>query len=218
MRRFLTFCPFDAALSLQTGPQQQMLETKVIVRATMTLLAGCCVSAAALAQATSPTGLPSLALSPQPQQSIWNGFFVGSEVFAISRKGAKGLIGGGVTAGYNTSLPNNFILGISTSAGYAPAFYAGSGVRGFDYAKANIKLGYDMGRLMPYVTTGVVLAKPNFGNGYLSATDSTNNLFNGSSNLRSAASVGAGFDYAITKNLTVGIGVSVGNSRAFGMP
>lgn len=195
-----------------------MQEIWLIIRAALTLLTCSCISTAALAQATSSTGLPSLALSPQPQPSIWNGFFVGSEVFAISRKGAKGLVGGGVTAGYNTSLPNNFILGISTSAGYAPAFYPGSRVRGFDYARANLKLGYDMGRLMPYVTTGVVLAKPNFGNGYMSATDSTNNLFNGTSNLRSSASVGAGFDYAITKNLTVGVGVSVGNSRGFGMP
>ena len=45
--------------------------------------------------------LPTLALNSQQALSPWTGLYAGTEVFAISRKGSKGLVGGGAFIGYN---------------------------------------------------------------------------------------------------------------------
>jgi opacity protein-like surface antigen len=173
---------------------------------------------AADAPAPVPSPLPTFALAPAPtstRQSPWTGFYVGSEVFAVSRKGAKGLVGGGVYAGYNHEFANRVVLGVQAGTGFAPYSFSRSPLKGFDYATANVKVGYDMGRWMPYVTTGVVLTKPvgTPGPGYVSAADSASDLFNSSHDVKAAATVGAGVDYAVTSNLRVGVSASVGNTR-----
>ena len=176
------------------------------------------------AQAGEPApALPTLALDPQPPPSIWSGFYVGTEVFAVALrgvKGTKGLVGGAVTAGYNHEFANNLIVGIDTATGYAPSWFRRGPFRGFDYATADVRIGYDMGRLTPYVTSGFVLAKPNLSPhaGYLGGTDSFNNLFNSAGDLRGAGTVGAGFDYAVTNRLHVDLGVSVGAGNALVAP
>ena len=60
--------------------------------------------------------------------------------------------------------------------------------------EVSAKVGYEMGRLTPYLTTGIALAKPNSnpGAGYFSAADSTNNIFNGSTDLAASGVIGAG--------------------------
>jgi outer membrane immunogenic protein len=161
--------------------------------------------------------LPTFVLEQPPVPSTtspWSGFHIGTEVFAFSGKGVKGGVGGGLVAGYNHALPNDFVIGIDVSTGYAPFPFRYGPYKGFDYAATNVKLGYDMGRLMPFVTTGFVVAKPNTtSGGYLGATESANDLFNSSSRLQGAANVGAGFDYAVTDKLHMGLAVSVGASR-----
>ena len=170
---------------------------------TVLLLAGLALSAPATAEPM----LPTFALNPPTQGSQWSGLTMGSEMFVISRKGQKGLVGGGLNVSYLKPLENNFVLGVSGGMGHVPGSWGGNLAKGFDYAKANVKLGYDMGRVMPYVTAGGMIAKPNFNMNGLSPNDPVNSLFSGSGSVRGLATVGAGVDYAITNNLTVGVSV-----------
>jgi outer membrane immunogenic protein len=187
------------------------------------LVALCGASAPAFADDVVTPKLPTFALeqSPMPSPgatspatSPWTGLHVGTEVFAVSGKGVKGGVGGALVAGYDRELPNNFVIGIDFATGYAPSVFRNGPYKGFDYAATTAKVGYDMGRLMPFVTTSFAIARPNItSGGYLGATESANDLFNSSSRLQGAASVGAGFDYAVTDNLHMGLAVSVGTSR-----
>lgn len=169
--------------------------------------------------ATTPK-LPSFAMNPQapwtaagePATSPWTGFYVGSEVFAASVKGKKGLAGGSAFVGYNREFENNLVLGIEGSAGFAANSFKHGPYVGYDFAATNMKLGYDMGRLLPFVTAGFAFAKPTSSR-FSGAGDSLNDLFNSSSNIRGAGMVGAGFDYMVTDKLTVGVAVSAGVNR-----
>ncbi|UDL94194.1 MULTISPECIES: outer membrane protein [Lichenihabitans] len=180
------------------------------------LSAGAVLPALAVDASTAmfPT-LPALALDPEPTPSIWHGLSVGTELIVAGGKHQKGAgVGGALTASYDHEFANHIVLGIDGSTGYSPSLFGSKYVRGYDFAATDVKVGYDMGRLMPYVTTGVVLAKPRFGPGFgYSASDSINNVFNDTSDLQSAARVGAGVEYALTNNLTVGVGVSVTRSH-----
>ncbi len=172
---------------------------------------------AAFADEVAAPPSPTFAL-PQPNQpqepSIWNGLYVGSEVFAISGKGSKGGVGGGGLIGYDHAFANNVVLGIQANAGYSPGLFQQGVAKGFDYASANVKVGYDMGRFMPFVMGGVTLARPDvFGRGFTNDYDSINGLFDSSSSVKAFGTVGAGVDYAITDKLTVGVTVSAGNGR-----
>jgi outer membrane immunogenic protein len=181
------------------------------------LVALCGISVPAFADETVTPKLPTFALE-QPSvpstTSPWTGFHMGTELFGFSGKGVKGGVGGGLFAGYSRELPNNFVIGIDVATGYAPFAFRYGPYKGFDYAATTAKVGYDMGRFMPFMTTSFVVARPNTASGgYLGATESANDLFNSSSRLQGAATVGAGFDYAVTDKLHVGLAVSVGASR-----
>jgi outer membrane immunogenic protein len=151
-----------------------------------------------------------LPTSPSP----WAGLHVGTEVFAFSGKGVKGGAGGALVIGYDKALPNNFVIGVDFSTGYAPFVFRNSPYKGFEYAAADVKLGYEMGRLTPFLSTGFVVARPNVrGGGYVGATEAASDLFNDSTRLEGAGRVGAGFDYAVTDKLHIGAAVSVGAGR-----
>ncbi len=157
--------------------------------------------------------------SSSQEPSFWNGLYVGSEMFVVSGKGAKGGVGGGGVMGYDRAFPDNVVLGVEASAGYSPALFSQRSFSGFDYASANIRVGYDMGRWMPFVTTGVVLVKPDMaGRGFVSPADSFNGLFDQSASIKGFATMGAGVDYAITDKLKVGVEISTGNGRGFWVP
>jgi len=163
------------------------------------------------------SSLPLMALEPPASPatpSAWSGFYVGSEVFAISGsgRGMKGGVGGAADFGYNHEFNNNIVLGVEEKVGYAPSLFRNSHYSGFDFSITNVKVGYDMGQFMPYVTMGGVLEKPHttgLGAGYMGASDAVNGLFSGSSELRGAGAVGVGFDYAITNNLKMGFSATV---------
>jgi outer membrane immunogenic protein len=157
--------------------------------------------------------LPLLALTPATAPntpSPWSGFYAGSEVFAISGKGLKGGVGGAGDFGYNHEFSNRVVVGVDGAVGYAPSLLRYSPYAGFDVAATNVKIGYDMGRFMPYVTGGVLLEKPHttLNTGFTGASDAVNGLLAGSSNLKTAGTVGLGADYAITSKLTVGVQAS----------
>jgi hypothetical protein len=176
----------------------------------------------ASAQAADPPSqpLPSLALDPQaPPPSIWKGLYVGTDVVVAGAKGSKPFVGGEAYVGYDRHFDNNLVLGIQASTGSAPYRFFNGPLQGYDYAEASVKVGYEMGRFTPYLTTGVALAKPNNLPGYFSAADSMNNMFNGSSELAASGVIGAGFDYAINNNTSVGLLAKVGAARGgFGAP
>jgi len=164
--------------------------------------------ASARADDASAPALPSLALNPQAS-SPWTGFYVGSEVMAAFAKGSKPGFGGAAFAGYNHEFSNNLVLGVQGAAGYAPFLFGHGPYRGFNFAETSVKAGYDMGRFMPYVTAGVGFAKADaFGPpAYTGAANSMNALFSSGGDLSAVGMVGAGFDYAVTNNLTVGMEV-----------
>jgi opacity protein-like surface antigen len=130
------------------------------------------------------------------------------------------MAGGGGYIGYDHVFANHLVLGVQASAGYAPLIFQPGPFKGFDYAEASAQFGYQMGRVTPFVMTGVVLAKPNGlpGAGYWSTADSLNNVFNGASNLAASGVVGAGFDYALTANTTVGLAAIVTTGHGLAPP
>lgn len=171
------------------------------------------------AAAAAAAPLPSLALDPQVPESLYHGLYVGTEIFGIGGRGIKGGIGGDVYGGYDRVLSNGMILGLQGTTGYAPAIWGGPGLKGFDFGEASAQLGYSMGRVTPFVTAGLLVARPVTGPGLATnTTDSFNDLMNGTGNLYAAPRVGAGFAYALTGNTTVTFDVTVGRGLASGLP
>ncbi len=156
--------------------------------------------------------LPSLAVNPDA--NYWSGLSVGTSIFTVFRKGSKAQVGGAGTVGYDKKLANNFTLGIGASAGFAPYSIGNSALKGYNFATTDVKLGYDMGKVHPWVSAGVIMTKANSFNGYSGAGDSLNSIFGAPGKLQTAGTVGAGVDFQITNNLTMGIGVQAGNSPA----
>jgi hypothetical protein len=153
--------------------------------------------------------LPFFAANPDAV-SPWTGLHVGTDAFVLSRKGAKPIWGGDAFAGYSHEFANNIVVGIDGITGFTSGSFRPGPSAGYDFAGASVKVGYDMGRLMPFVTTSVALAKPRLGShpGFAGATESMNDLLNGSSHLSTLTSVGAGFDYAITNRLSFELAVT----------
>lgn len=198
----------------------------MLVRSVLAFAALCALVAAAQADEVAAPTLPSLALDPQfnaqptaPDPSLWSGLTVGSEISVVSGKGIRGGVGGGGFADYSHAFANNIVVGVQASAGYAPGLFKYGPVAGYDFASTNVKVGYDMGRLMPYLTAGVILAKPNIRgqNGFTTTSNSINDLFAGS-NPKAFTTVGAGFDYAFSNNLSMGIHVSVSSGNGLWGP
>ena len=187
------------------------------------LIFALCGFASAAQAASNSDVLPSLALSPPPSPSspsIWSGLYVGSGIFAISGNGSKGRVGGDGEIGYDHEFQNGLVIGVDAVGGYSPGLWANGPVKGFDFGATDVKVGYDMGRWMPYVETGVVLAKPNFqpGTNYISPSQSADDLFSGPGHLRAAPRVGAGVEYAVTPNLHLDVNVSGGSGVVLADP
>ena len=171
--------------------------------------------------APAPQTLPSLALDPQaPPPSIWKGLYVGTDLFFSGGRHQKGLVGGGGFVGYDRRFDDNLVIGVEASTGFAPFSLQHGPFRGYDYAEVSGKVGYEMGRVTPYLTAGIALARPNGapGAGYLSPTDSANAVFNGGGGVGGSGVFGAGFDYALTGNTTIGVAAVVGTGRGFVAP
>ena len=168
-----------------------------------------------------PVGTASAAVSaPMVEpESIYHGLYVGTEIVGVSGHGVKGGIGGDVYAGYDRVLDNGLLLGLQGTTGYGPSLWGRPGLKGFDFGEASAVVGYPMGRITPFVTAGLVVAKPVTGAGLANnTTDSFNDLVNGAGNLYAAPRVGAGFAYALTSNTSVSFDVSVGRGVAAGLP
>lgn len=166
-----------------------------------------------------PAGTASAALvAPAADPgSIYHGLYVGTEVFGVGGHGIKGGFGGDVYGGYEKLLENGLIVGLQGSTGYSPALIGRPGLRGFDFGEASAQVAYPMGRFTPFLTAGLVVARPVTGNNLAGNTnDGINDLMNGAGNLYAAPRVGAGVAYALTPNTSVSFGVSVGRGLAAG--
>jgi outer membrane immunogenic protein len=151
---------------------------------------------------------------PSPSSSsIWSGLYIGSGIFAIPGNGSKGHVGGDGEIGYDREFQNGLVVGVEAVGGYSPGLWANGPAKGFDFAETDVKVGYDMGRWMPYVETGVVLARLQTGANYVSVGQSADDLFSGPGHLRAAPRVGAGVEYAVTPNLHLDVNVSGGQWR-----
>lgn len=189
----------------------------MLAKAFLSAAAFCGLVVSAQADNLATPSLPVFARDPQidtpasaPQSSPWSGLTVGSEVFAVAVKGAKGGFGGAGFASYDHEFANNLIVDIEGTAGYSPNLDRYSRIKGYDFASTDITVGYDMGRLVPYFTAGVTLAKATTldPRGFTTTSDSLNDLF-AASNPKAFTRVGAGFDYAINNHLSMGLRVSV---------
>jgi opacity protein-like surface antigen len=158
-------------------------------------------------------------IDPQTTSSadLWKGFYVGSGVSASFAKGAKSAWGGDAFAGYDHAFSSGLTLGIRVDTGYAPWASPSGRFKGFDYGETDLKLGYEMGAITPYVVAGVALAKSSALNGFSDGGSSANALFSGPGALQAVGVAGVGVDYHITSNVTLGVAAYMsGGSAAFG--
>jgi outer membrane immunogenic protein len=155
--------------------------------------------------------LPSLAADPETQAPNWKGFYVGTEVGAVAFKGAKTQFGGSIYGGYDHVFDNNVVLGARFETGYAPWAFAAGPYKGFSFGEAEMKLGYQMGRLTPYMIAGAGLARETYGASLGDLGQSVNGLFSGPGAVQAVGTAGVGFDYAITDKLSVGVEARVSN-------
>ena len=163
--------------------------------------------------------LPSMALDPQVPESLYHGLYVGTEIFGVAGRGIKGGVGGDVFAGYDRVLDSGVVVGLKGTTGYAPSILGRPGLKGFEFGEASTQIGYAMGRFTPFVTAGLVVARPVTGGGLATNnTDSFNDLMNGSGDLIAAPRIGAGVAYALTGNTSVAFGISVGRGAAAAWP
>ena len=182
------------------------------------VVAGAALSNAALADTLPAITLPTLALEPSPTPSIWHGLSVGAEVLAVSSRHGGG-VGGDVFASYDRAFDNGVVLGIRGSTGVLPAWGSGRFFKRLDFAATDIRVGYQMGRLTPFLTAGLALARPRLGAGLDAAGDGTlNAVLNGAGETRALTRVGAGVDYAVTDRLTIGVGVQAVQGRGAFLP
>jgi outer membrane immunogenic protein len=170
------------------------------------------IAAATPAAAADLPALPTLAVDPQIPPPSWKGFYVGAGVSFGVAKGSKGQVGGDVFAGYDHHFDDGLILGVQFETGYDPWLIPNGRFKGFDFAESSVKLGYEMGRLTPFVSAGVALAKAaNFGGGPPDANASISGLFQGPGGYQAVGVMGAGVDYALTNNLHVGVAAYLNN-------
>jgi opacity protein-like surface antigen len=161
--------------------------------------------------------IPAAPIDPHPEPSIWNGLYVGSGVTAAAAKGQKGQFGGDVFAGYDKTFSNNLVLGLKFDTGYAPFLTSSGRFHGFDYAMGEAKIGYDFGRVTPYLYAGGGLAHATAFNSALpDANQTLNGLFYGPGGTRAVTTLGAGVDYRITNNVTIGVSAGVVNGPGAG--
>jgi hypothetical protein len=153
--------------------------------------------------------IPPLAVDPNPQPSMWNGLYVGTGVTFAAAKGQKGAFGGDVFAGYDKTFPSNLVLGVRFSTGYAPFLAPNGRFQGFDYAMGTVKLGYEFGRVTPFVYAGGGLARATaFPSAFPDANATMNGAF-GQGPGFGVTAFGAGFDYHVTNNVTFSMSAGV---------
>ena len=123
-----------------------------------------------------------------------------------------------IPSGYDFRVGKNLFVGVQQSSGLSAGSILGSGLSsgfasGGDFSSTQIKLGYDLGRLTPYVTAGFGEARSSaFGPSSFAGAPALGGPLSTNANPFAATSsvtkIGAGFDYALSDKVTIGVGVS----------
>jgi opacity protein-like surface antigen len=120
-------------------------------------------------------------------------------------------------AGYDLSLGKGLLLGVRNWSDTPPGL-AAAGLSRMGFSGNQAKLGFDLGGgLTPYVSVGLgEFRAPFASNSSLTGAGPAGLLAAPGNPFSSSASVttlGAGFDYALTNNITIGFGVSATQVR-----
>ncbi len=154
--------------------------------------------------------------APELTSSFWLGARMISGPFAFSQTMLNMQGGSGNFAGYNHVFANKTFMSVTSGAGFT------SSVNGHDFTSARVKFGYDMGRFRPYVTADALVTHPK---PFAAQFGLPNEYYNGplgppglNARNNSFVSAGAGFDYALTNKISIGVGVSVSNGNGVWAP
>ncbi|HMN72062.1 MAG TPA: hypothetical protein PKA55_09375 [Rhodoblastus sp.] len=111
----------------------------------------------------------------------------------------------GWNPGYDVRM-GKYLFGMEQKTGFAAGGDMLGLASGFSFSGANMKFGYDMGAFKPYMSAAFAETRgPAFGANVFAAPPDAAMPFAFSAQ---ATSVGAGFDYAITENLSFGMAVN----------
>jgi|APMI01.1.fsa_nt_gi opacity protein-like surface antigen len=161
-------------------------------------------------------GLPTFARAPEAAQpksnDFWKGLSYGVEAFGVSGKGIKGGFGGAANVAWTKPIDDRLSFQLKTSAGYMPGVWKASpwgraGATGSNFVFAEASVGYEIGRVRPWASVGAGYAKATRYGGFAGGLNSVNDMFGEPGKGSGLVAVGAGVDYAITNNLTVGVAV-----------
>ena len=148
---------------------------------------------------------------PADNADFWKGLTFGSGVSASFAKGAKSAFGADTFVGYDHRFDNGYVLGLKFDTGYLPFASQFGQPKGFDYAATELKLGYQIGRLTPFVEAGVALGKTASLNGVPDAGETFNGAFAAPGQFQAMGIAGVGVDYAVTDKLHLGVGAYMSN-------
>jgi opacity protein-like surface antigen len=159
---------------------------------------------------SAPSSYPALGsgaadAAPDP----WAGLSVGAGISVWGGKGVKGGVGGETDLSYEHVFDNGIMLGVQASTGYMPYLQSGPGFSQFAggaFAGGSAIVGYNFGRVTPYVITGVDFVRPTrFGVGAFNANDAINSVFSGPGAVQAVGTLGVGVNYQITSNFSMGV-------------
>jgi opacity protein-like surface antigen len=123
----------------------------------------------------------------------------------------------GFNPGYDARIGKKFLIGVDARTGLAARDGMFGFAPGFDVSRTSVKFGYDMGAFKPFVATGftdirtsspIAFSGSSFGIGIDNYTNGVPIHGTGFAPSARANAVGAGFDYAITDKLSLGVSVS----------
>lgn len=192
--------------------------------AALPILAALAASApASAAEPLAPAGqtLPTFARSPAPpsaeSSAVWSGFSYGVEAFGVSGKGARGGVGGAANVAWRKAIDESLSVQLKTSAGYMPGVWKGAAlarapwgrnaITGANFVVSEASVAYEIGRLRPWASVGAGYAKATRFGGFSGGLNALNDMASERGKGTGFVTVGAGVDYAVTNNLTLGVAV-----------
>lgn len=178
------------------------------------------LASALLAAGLSPAAaanLPFFAAAPDGARrdgpSIWSGLSVSSELIVAGAKGYKTGVGAATRVQWAKKFDNNVIFAIRASAGNMPALWAtplgANRISGYNFVSSEAVLGYDFGRVTPWVAVGGVWARPTANNALSGlGLNAANGFFEEKGRTQGFVTYGAGVDFAVTNRFSVGVSVN----------
>ena len=166
-------------------------------------LAACLLITPACALEWASSSLPTFARGPAAMDEARV-----SDAFAVPAFGLSGQGGGAAT----WRISKDLLLGVSSTSGTASFSSLTGAPAGFDFSSTSVKLGLDLGRITPFVTTTLSSAKSSALPGLSSGFNTTGDLLAGR-DAKTSVSAGAGFNFAVTDSVQFGLSASVGTAR-----